>query len=73
MPRADGPNNATKEDVQQITDTDLSGDDLGPEEEQLTGNGAEGQMGIVSKSGDIKAGDTEKSGAKGPDAMGAGA
>lgn len=73
MRNADGPTNATKEDVQQITDTDLSDDDLGPEEEDIHGNGADGEMGIRSKSGDIKAGDTEKTGAKGPDAMGAGA
>lgn len=73
MPQADGATNATKEDVQQITDTDLSGDDLGPEQEELHGNGAEGQMGIRDKSGEIKAGDTEKTGTKGPDAMGAGA
>ena len=72
MPRADGPNNATKEDVQQITNTDLTDEELGPEQDDITGNGASGEFGLRDKSGSIKAGDTEKSGAKAPDAMGAG-
>ena len=72
MPQADGASGSTKEAPIDVTNTDLKDEELGPQEEDIRGNGASGSF-SNPEAGDIKAGDTEKSGAKSGDAMGAGA